>query len=198
MPLFQPHIGKDYRNQKFRILILGESHYFGEEDMQLFHKNNKHPHITNITQNVVKNYIQYKQGKAPFHRWMNTFTRFSNATEGKTLSNSETVDFWERIAFYNFVQFPISGPRIAPTAEQFVQSKETFKKVLKDLNPHLVVFWGFRLWQNFDKSQHKNINGIDYLSYDRDYPIYILPHPSSTVLDEQHKMKYQHYIAQLK
>lgn len=170
---FAPFVGAFYQKQNFRILTLGESHYFGEEDMKLFHTDRQNPKIKGITQNVVRQFLDYKNGKTAFHRWMNTFTKYANALENKELSAQECVATWEKTAFYNFVQTPMTNPRISPSREDFKQSRKAFEQVLNELKPHLIIFWGYRLWENFEKDNYTQQGGMDYLEYnDKKYPIF--------------------------
>ena len=175
---FAPFVGASYKEQDFKILTLGESHYFGEEDMELFYKNRKDPKIRNITQNVVNEFLGYKKGERSHDDWMNTFTKYANALGNRNLSAEECVAAWEATAFYNFVQTPMTGPRISPTRGDFNQSRRAFEKVLTDLKPNLIIFWGKRLWDNFEKDNYSQENGISYLECNgKKYPILVINHP---------------------
>ncbi|MEJ8599044.1 uracil-DNA glycosylase [Riemerella anatipestifer] len=175
---FQPFVGKSYHQNPFKILVLGESHYFGDEDLKAFIEGNTSK-IGGVTQEVVLRFIAYKNGNGSFETWMNTFTRFSNLLSRKKLDDLETVEVWQNLAFYNFVQFPMGGPREAPTTEEFIKSEPAFKEVLKKLQPHLIIFWGHRLWNNFPKKAYYKKGNLHLLSYEYDYPIFVVPHPSS-------------------
>lgn len=196
---FAPFVGAFYQKQDFRILTLGESHYFGQEDMKLFHTDRQNPKIKGITQNVVRQFLDYKNGKASFHRWMNTFTKYANALENKDLSEQECVETWEKTAFYNFVQTPMTNPRISPTQEDFKKSRTEFEQVLQDLKPHFIIFWGYRLWNNFEKDNFSEENGVKYLEYNgKKYPVMVIPHPSSTALNKAFYQKIQEEIQKIK
>ena len=196
---FAPFVGASYRKQEFKILTLGESHYFGEEDMELFHKDRNNPKIRNVTQSLIRQYFDYKRGKGKFHRWMNTFTKHANASQNKKLSAEECVATWEATAFYNFVQTPMTGPRVSPTQEDFKRSRKAFEEVLADLSPNLIIFWGKRLWNNFEKDNYSQENGINYLEYNgKKYPFLVIPHPSSTALNYKVYGEIQQYIQKIK
>ena len=196
---FAPFDGASYRNQYFKILTLGESHYFGEEDMALFHKDRNDPKVKNITQNVVHQFLDYKRGKGKFYRWMNTFTKYANALQNKELTAGGCADIWESMVFYNFVQTPMTGPRVSPTQEDFKRSRKAFEEVLADLSPNLIIFWGKRLWNNFEKDNYSQENGINYLEYNgKKYPFLVIPHPSSTALNYKVYGEIQQYIQKIK
>lgn len=179
---FNPYIGKKYEIQNFKILILGESHYFNHQDY-LDYENEKE-RVKLFTNYVVNRYLQYKKDGKSFERWMNTFTKFGNVLNGKRMSNIETIDFWEKCCFYNYVQFPTRGTRLSPTNEEFRNSKDAFETVIGELKPHIVILWGLRLWSKFPKDRYEQINykggKIETLNLEYSLPILVLPHPSST------------------
>jgi hypothetical protein len=176
---FKPFVGSQYNNTNCRILILGESHYLCGDDL-LDYENNE-PYIQNITQNVVLEFLNYKNNKTSFQKWMNTFTKFGNIVSNKNLNTMETIDFWNSCSFYNFVQYPTTGPRISPTKEQFKNSLDAFLKISDELKPNVIFIWGYRLWQNLPKDNLitvMNINGTEKHLYNN-IPIKVIPHPSS-------------------
>ena len=197
---FAPFVGASYKKQDFKILTLGESHYFGEKDMELFYKNRKDPKIRNITQNVVNEFLGYKKGERSHDDWMNTFTKYANALGDKNLSAEVCVATWEATAFYNFVQTPMTGPRISPTRGDFNQSHRAFEKVLTDLKPNLIIFWGKRLWDNFERDNCSQENGVNYLEYKgKKYPFLVIPHPSWNYFSpEVEGEKIDRYIQKIK
>ena len=180
LPLtFAPFVGTSYRNQEFKILTLGESHYFGEEDMALFHKDRTNPKIRNVTKNVVNRFLEYNRGREKsFDKFMNTYSRYADALGNRKLSKEEQISIWETTAFYNFVQTPMPEPNVSPTQEDFKQSRGAFEEVLQDLDPCVVIIWSQRLWNNFEKDNYSQENGIDYLEYNgKKYPILVINHP---------------------
>mgnify|MGYP000029413442 CR=1 FL=1 len=174
---FKPYIGKNYHHQDLKILILGESHYLNENDF-LDYKNEKE-RIELITHYVVNKYIEYKSNGKGFARWMNTFTKFGNVIHNKRMNNIETINFWEKCSFYNYVQFPTRKARVSPTNEEFLKSKNAFETVIQQTKPDLVIFWGQRLWNNFPKENYKK-GEIETLKFNYSLPILVLPHPSSS------------------
>ena len=65
----------------------------------------------------------------------------------------------------------MTGPRVSPTQEDFKRSRKAFEQVLKDLAPHIIIFWGKRLWNSFEKDNYSQENGINYLEYNgKKYP----------------------------
>ena len=73
----------------------------------------------------------------------------------------------------------------SPTQEDFRNSRKAFEDVLKDMQPNFIIFWGHRLWNNFEKDNYSVENGINYLTYNGiKYPFLVVPHPSSSAFGE--------------
>lgn len=192
---FKPYVGKDYDKQDFKILTLGESHYFGEDDLRDYENGTKR--IEHITNKVVNEYLDYLKTGKGFVVWMNTFTKYGHVFVEER-SKKDLLKVWESISFYNYVQVPTPGPRIPPPNKDFKDSIEAFKKVVKDLKPDLILFWGDRLWDNFPQEYLKSITKggkqIHYLKLSYEMPILILKHPSSRVFNIQNtKEKINNY-----
>lgn len=195
---YEPFVGGNYWSTKFKTFILGESHHCGKGANCCFRKYSPEK-CNSFTNDVIKIYFDYKKKGKGFERWMNTFTKFSNTFAGKKLSNSETVNIWESFVFYNYVQFPMQKPRQSPSFENFARSEKALQKLLKKLNPNLLIFWGYRLWSNFPKANiiEINVNGKVINCFkvgDTKYPILVVPHPSSTKLTHEYSDKIKSHI----
>ncbi|MGB5981646.1 MAG: uracil-DNA glycosylase [Nonlabens sp.] len=198
---FKPFIGSTYKKQDFKLLTLGESHYFGSGDMANFKADESS--MSTVTQDVVKRYLDYKIGKGNFENWMSNYTKYGNVVAGKQMSSKETIDFWNSTSFYNYVQAPTANPRVSPTKQEFTDSIEPFKKVLKNLNPDLVILWGHRLWNHFPKDHYvskleQEGNKIHYLEFNKRTPILVVPHPSSSQFNYSLTSEINNYIELIK
>ena len=140
--LFTPYIGEKYQQgyQGKKVLVLGESHYSADED------GNASLDDPTFTNYIVQEFINYQKGKREHNNWMNTFTKFAKVFHNGDLSTNEIVEFWERVAFYNYVQEPMAAPRQSPTTEQFTKSEKAFWEVLEVCRPDIIVVWSHRLW----------------------------------------------------
>jgi hypothetical protein len=139
--VFRPWEGVNYAegfNGK-KILLLGDSQYnTGDEDGDFVH-------------NLVENFIGYKERNCPHAGYMNTYTKFTNILFGEKVDSKTTINFWQSIAFYNYVQKSQEGHSISPTNEEFDDSQSAFVEVLEDYQPDLVIVWGWRLWGRITK-----------------------------------------------
>lgn len=134
---FHPWVGKQYHkgfNGK-RLLVLGESHYM-EDPSEM---------TTAMTINVIEDLIN---PLSEHEGYKNTYTKFERALAGRELSATEKVSVWHSVAFYNYVQSPISGPRMSPTSSDFESSELAFFEVLETLQPEYIIAWGARLYEN--------------------------------------------------
>jgi len=177
---FLPWIGSGYWNgfNGLKILVLGESHYCASEDDA----------VCTITRDVIRDLMD---PSSPHEYYKNTYTKFVGAMVGHRGPTYEEKSFvWNNVAFYNFVQFPMTGPRRAPSSEEFQLSDDAFFKVLSVLRPDLIFVWGKRLYNHLPNfgSQGKDIlapNGKWIETWQYESPdggvVKIIPirHPSS-------------------
>lgn len=173
---FLPYIGKHYEKGFCgkKLLVLGESHYDDDE----------HSH-SEFTRDVVKDFLAYQIGEKAHSDWMNTHTKFVKAFFYGNSDNVNIVDFYEHIAFYNYVQTFVADTRQAPTKEQFEQSEKAFFEVLEELQPDIIVAWGYRLWDNMtaDKVKYDEPNDDYYYVLDSGKEVLIIGviHPSAPI-----------------
>lgn len=133
MRTFDPWVGSRYRTDGLsgvRVFILGESHY-GDAGTE----------SRSFTAEVVREWGQEKR------------LRFFTLTQKLVLGlgpgwvpSEERAEFWERVAFYNFVQcFTGPEPRYRPIEDMWQSAAQPFLETLSELKPHLLVVLGFEL-----------------------------------------------------
>lgn len=146
MIFFHPHIGSAFRHASMfpkRILVLGESHYCADACADC--GSQQHPECAGFTRKVVADYLN------PFNDregWMNTYLKFERSLVGHETTPDESRRIWDSIAFYNYLQVALGGPREAGSAEQYQAAAEPFFAVLDQLQSELLIVWGKRLWDH--------------------------------------------------
>lgn len=112
-----------------RVLLVGESHY------------GRRHQPSDLTKRVVKDYID--DGGYRF------FTGMLKAILGSdTSADRDTrAAFFNAVAFYNFVQHLLEGPRKRPTKEMWQHGAEVFPSCLDLLKPSHAITCGFELWK---------------------------------------------------
>lgn len=136
-----PWVGQNYAQGYYshgkRVLVLGESHYCSSPE----------EFVPEITINVIMDLLDPNSGHEAYK---NTYTKFAKAYSGifGKLEEGDKVRIWHSLAFYNYVQFPITGPRTAPNEQEFRDSKVAFWNVLEELQPDLLIVWGQRLYKH--------------------------------------------------
>ena len=170
---YYPRIGKNYTDKGYnglKILILGESHYCGErEKCEICGVFSNRKDCNNFTVNVIENnFLAYKKGQVEFEDWMRTFSRFTNIFIGTQVETETLIEFWDSVIFYNYVQSSTTGPRIAPTHQQFEESEKAFYEVLNKYTPDLIIVWGNRLWDELGNGRWGN----DYILGDKNQRFY--------------------------
>ena len=167
---FEPWVGERYELAELyglRVLLLGESHY-GKGDEDSF-----------FTRRVVKKWGQEKR-----HRFFTIIARFilHQGRKGR-LTGAERREFWDKVAFYNYVQEIVGRKaRIRPTRDMWKRSEQSFFKVLQDLKPDLVVVLGKQLGKKLPAS----VKGITFCKVD---------HPSSGFRYQDHLESLRNAIA---
>ena len=154
--VFNPWIGNQYKGGGFkglRILILGEAHYDEEKENM----------VPDYTTAIIR-----KLGQTEAFRF---HTVVQNIMEGKSGARTiaEKVVFWERVAFYNYIQqFSGCSARSKPTPQMWNEGAEPYAETLNELKPDLVIVLGDRLWNNLPDDprllhiQHPSYPGLDH------------------------------------
>lgn len=135
MRVFDPWIGARYASEGIngkRLLILGESHYGGEGC-----------EYSRFTSEVIRD-MALEKGRLAF------FSRVQRLVVGGRggFSDLERADFWQRVAFYNFVQSALENPRDRPTYAMWQAAREPFSQTLGELNPSIILVLGTELKRN--------------------------------------------------
>ena len=136
MRTFDPWIGSRFKSdgiRGIRLFILGEANYgTGEGERQRTH-----------TADIVR--MLGVQGRFRFY----TVTqRLVSGGRGR-LSDAERAEFWERVAFYNYIQsFPGPKARWRPTPEMWAAARDPFLQTLKEVDPQIVLVLGHELRRN--------------------------------------------------
>ena len=182
--IFLPWVGDTYHtgwNGK-RIMVLGESHYCASiEDA-----------VPQITNRIIADLFD---AESEHEGYKNTYIKFANALAGKKLTLAEREKLWQSVLFYNYVQVPISGARIAPTTQEFAQSASAFFEILDTYRPDCVIAWGKRLYNNLPRQGYQlpdlsllNGDSIETWAYETTdkHLVQVLPitHPSAAFVPD--------------
>lgn len=136
---FAPWVGPDYERGfcGLRILLVCESHYAGKQ----------HERPT-VTPEIVKALALGERhpratGKLPRHKH---FTLIMSAVQNvrQRFSNTQRREFWNSVAYYNYLQEFLQGSRVAPPAGVWQRSEKAFTEVLAVLAPDLIICFSLR------------------------------------------------------
>lgn len=152
---FKPWVGKNYDSGGIfgkKILVVGESHYCGGckrcGDIE-----NAEECAEFTTKRCIEPLLEgYKA------RWTGTFHKFERSLVGHETDLQESRKIWDSIAFYNYIQKAVEGPRKSPDWEDYRAAKEAFFETLDVLNPDVVIVWGVgRMFDNMPGGEHWRI-----------------------------------------
>jgi len=131
---YHPWVGDDYWDQQERWLLLGESNY-GLGPTETF---------------AVQEMIRAQYGAAIDPSQNGTYRLFAGAerlmTGRDSLDTASTKEFWQTVAFYNYVRESMTDAEQRPTAKDFKASHQAFNHVICQTRPHVVLVLGLDLW----------------------------------------------------
>lgn len=119
-----------------KVLVLGESHYCDEELSD--------EELSSFTREVLDCYLNSKER----YSWMRTFLKFERALFNKVTDIKDRKNIWNRLMFYNYLQRPLHGTRMAGDLEDYKDAADPFFAILKMYKPDYIIVWGRRLFAN--------------------------------------------------
>ena len=189
---FQPWVGKDYEAGLFngkKVLILGESHYCEKERGETGRCNLccAQDLMTDDCFNQTVQVIDEIKNQDWRSR---TFSNFERTIFGKVPSQDERIFFWDRVVFYNYLQFSQSGPTrpLEQSINDFKVSELAFKELLEMYMPDYIIAWGIRLYKispdwdgeqsTIEVEENGSANVWTYTINDKRIPALFIHHPS--------------------
>lgn len=160
-----------------KVLVLGESHYcdedLGDEELSSF------------TREVLDCYLKSEER----YSWMRTFLKFERALSNAD-TNIDSKSIWNHLMFYNYLQCPLRGLRMAGDSRRYEDATTPFFAILKKYKPDYIIVWGRRLFvnlpsENVQEGEYMPSIEINIWSYQIDgHTIMVLPvvHPSGGFL----------------
>ena len=145
-----PFIGSNYNSNGLngrKILILGESSW---------HPGDAPADISKHTQNLANDAIGYDNGKG----YWNTgrfYTRSARIFGFNARNYSQRDEFWNSVAYYNFLQVILSRPKIKPSPEQWQKGEIPFLETLDELTPDYIISFSQRMWKYLPKENEADI-----------------------------------------
>ena len=102
-----------------------------------------------ITQEIIRDLYD---PNSEFERYKNTYSKFINAVSGQKQYFDGKKIWWNKLAFYNYIQTPMSGPRRSPKKVEYQQSEEAFWEILEKIRPSHILVWGYRLYESLPQT----------------------------------------------
>lgn len=131
-PFYLPWEGHNYKTSSPKLLILGESHYKREGSDR-----------TTFTQEVIRSWAVGEQGT---RRFFTIIAKVLSDNLNTYMSKTEKADFWNKVAFYNYVQEVVGDePGDRPTDVMWQQAQQPLSQVIQSLLPDIVIVLGGEL-----------------------------------------------------
>lgn len=154
---FYPWVGTNYDkglNNK-KTLILGESVYCKPPD-----ECPCGPGINAACNfqaiDIVGGQIGKKDGKVKRHRFYTKIAKLLTGLQYSYLSNEKNMEFWESVAFYEFIQKSVgTEARERPTGEMWNNSRQPFLEVIEKLRPDIILITGKELSEHLHSFEGK-------------------------------------------
>jgi hypothetical protein len=166
---FKPWKGRRYGETGLfgaRVFILGESHYTWDKPTDI---------TPELTRTCIKEQISGGKGETRAF-WTNIAIAFL----GHFPSLEDKRDFWDSVAFSNYIQESVGmGSRRAPTAAMWMSARLAFRRLVERLKPDVIVATGFRLWENLPDEWGAKGPTLTGARYDETW---CYPHSSGTAL----------------
>jgi hypothetical protein len=146
-PAFNPWEGPFYSKglNGVKLLVVGEALYSG--DKRFKDASRPQPGEADWTEKFVRDLAIKGPGQhRPF--WTKVTKLLLNRCKGEPISTADRTELWNRIAFYNYIQWWMPSGRTKPTQGMWEEAREPFLSVLKKLSPRLVLVLGLRLYEN--------------------------------------------------
>ncbi len=161
---FEPWEGKEYQAGgifKKKILVIGESFYCSEEEAEKY--------AATLTEKVVTDYLAIRNGEFRENDggWTNTYLKFERSLVNKETTPDDSQEIWNSIAFYNYLQIPMSGARESGSKLDYKNAEKAFFEVINELRPDLIIVWGVgKLFNNLPEDKWTwgkplNVDGWD-------------------------------------
>jgi|HubBroStandDraft_4_1064222.scaffolds.fasta_scaffold00671_10 hypothetical protein len=145
---FNPWVGPLYKSEGLsgvRLLVLGETQYSGDASYKE-PRRARYSEADETEQNVIDLAINGPVQHRPF--WNKVTKLLLNRANGESISKADRADLWNRIAFYNCIQWTMPAGRTKPTRAMWDEAREPFLSVVRKLSPHIILVLGRRMQGN--------------------------------------------------
>lgn len=158
---FAPWVGPHYERgiHGLRILVVCESHYGAKE--------HERPTVTSEVLKALALDQKHPQATAKLRQHAHFTKIMASILNVRThFSKADRNEFWDSIAYYNFVQEFLPSIRKAPSSAVWDKGKQSFTEVLEVLEPEMIVCFSKR-------------NGDRVTALAGGVPVAVVNHPSS-------------------
>ncbi|MFM0627763.1 response regulator transcription factor [Paraburkholderia xenovorans] len=144
-----------------RVLVVSESHYGNSK----YERPDVTPEIVKaLALGLTHPHTQGKFGRHP--HYAKIFAATNIRSSAGIFRRKERTAFWEKVAYFNFIQQLLPASRNEPPAGAWARGKSAFAEVVQVLQPELVICFSSR-------------NGARARALSGDVPVAVVNHPSA-------------------
>ena len=133
-----PWVGEHYYDQKYRILIVGDSHYTVDDDGNYCEE--EYYRCLNDKE-YTREIVNCARSKEPWNMFKGLYSLFD--------LSDELIDhnLWSKVSFINFIQEPMRQRSAVPTDTDFKKAWFCLLDLIDILQPQICLFIGIRGWR---------------------------------------------------
>ena len=161
---FQPFVSEAYKNNNGiygKLLIIGESHYHDEDDIEtdteIEEQVEKEVASNEFTSAIVNGYIKGE--------WNLKFYR----NLGLLFNENDKYEVWKNVAFANAIQVGLIKSTSQPTGEDIATVIPAFWSLLDNLKPDKVLICSKRMWNHWMPDSDNRSNHLKNVSLNEKY-----------------------------
>lgn len=172
--------GSDGSGKGKKVLVLGESFYWDEEDDEdetsEENDNASSYFVSDLIEQIISENHDFN---------VRTFSRFKNAMCYNKNKDVSIIKFWEHLIFYDYVQEPLIYPRLSPTEKQFSDSETSFWKVIDICKPDVLIAWGMRLYNHLPPEGEPGSDFVETWMYKDNIKVIPIIHPAAPIFSTE-------------
>jgi hypothetical protein len=163
MRAFNPWVGEHYRDSGLdgvKLLVLGESQYGSPGEFTDPVRGTTTGEDPSATREIIRDYAILRS-KSFFTKILKVVL---GVPAGEQVTHDQRTEFWNGVAFYNFIQWWMPKPKYPTTEEMWSEGLLAFSETLIELKPDVLLVLGRHLKNRLPPLTEVRVVGINHPS----------------------------------